>query len=120
MQASVKHCRSLNCFHGGQAKAELKFSSVILLQFCFKPIKTTGSAGEIICAVAAEENPAMIVLGSRGQGLISRTLLGSVSDYCVHHSSVPVVVVPPSDRHEKHGTDNYGGHDAVCQKTKEQ
>ena len=83
-------------------------------------IPKTGLAGEKICEVAAEEQSIMIVMGSRGQGLIRRTLLGSVSDYCVHHSHVPVIVVPQSDRHEKHGIDNFGENEAECQKTKEQ
>ncbi|KAG5457940.1 MAG: hypothetical protein BJ554DRAFT_1935, partial [Olpidium bornovanus] len=30
-------------------------------------------------------------MGSRGMGAIKRTLLGSVSDYCVHHLPIPVV-----------------------------
>lgn len=35
-------------------------------------------------------------MGSRGLGTIRRTILGSVSDYVVHHANVPVVVCPPS------------------------
>ena len=34
----------------------------------------------------------MIVLGTRGQGTVRRTILGSVSDYVVHHAHVPVTV----------------------------
>ena len=35
-----------------------------------------------------------VVIGARGHGAITGMLLGSVADYVVHHSTVPVVVVP--------------------------
>lgn len=42
--------------------------------------------------MAKEEHADIIVTGTRGQGKIRRTLLGSVSDYIIHHSHVPVLV----------------------------
>ncbi|XP_069135597.1 universal stress protein Slr1101-like [Argopecten irradians] len=51
-----------------------------------------GKAGEVILSIAKEENASLVVVGSRGLGKIRRTILGSVSDYCVHHSSVPVLI----------------------------
>ncbi|KAK3103285.1 hypothetical protein FSP39_018190 [Pinctada imbricata] len=48
--------------------------------------------GEYIVKQSKEKNAAMIVIGSRGQGKIRRTILGSVSDYVVHHASCPVIV----------------------------
>ena len=39
----------------------------------------------------------LVVAGSRGYGPLSRLLLGSVSRGIVHHSDVPVVVVPRPD-----------------------
>jgi nucleotide-binding universal stress UspA family protein len=38
---------------------------------------------------------AMLVVGSRGHGAVSSLLLGSVSNYVVHHATCPVVIVPP-------------------------
>lgn len=35
-----------------------------------------------------------VVIGARGHGALAGMLLGSVADYVVHYSSVPVVVVP--------------------------
>ena len=34
----------------------------------------------------------MIVMGTRGMGVVRRTLLGSISDYVVHHAHCPVLV----------------------------
>nr|XP_022295900.1 uncharacterized protein LOC111105802 isoform X2 [Crassostrea virginica] len=48
--------------------------------------------GEGIINVAKELNACMIVTGSRGHGKIRRTLLGSVSDYLIHHADIPVLV----------------------------
>jgi nucleotide-binding universal stress UspA family protein len=51
-------------------------------------------AGEVICKVCQDENANLIVMGTRGQGLLRRTLVGSVSDYVVHHAHTPTAVVP--------------------------
>lgn len=37
----------------------------------------------------------MLVVGSGRKGLLTRAVLGSVSEHCVRHAPVPVVVVPP-------------------------
>jgi len=52
----------------------------------------TGKPGEVICRIAEEENAAMIITGTRGMGKVRRTILGSVSDFLVHHAHCPVVV----------------------------
>lgn len=36
----------------------------------------------------------LLVEGSRGHGTVVGLLIGSVSNYCVHHARCPVVVVP--------------------------
>ena len=51
-----------------------------------------GNPGEQIIAVSTKVNAKMIIIGARGVGLIRRTLMGSVSDYVLHHSHVPVLV----------------------------
>lgn len=55
--------------------------------------------GQIICDVAKSNSADVIVVGQRGLSAFSRALLGSTSDYVLHHSDIPVVVVPtPSNK----------------------
>ncbi|CAH1790063.1 unnamed protein product [Owenia fusiformis] len=54
----------------------------------------SGKAGEAIVKFAKEENATMIVMGSRGLGAVRRTILGSVSDYVLHHFKGPVLIIP--------------------------
>lgn len=54
-----------------------------------------GEAGEQLCHLAAKSNATYIVMGSRGLGKIRRTLMGSVSDYVLHHAGVPVLICRP-------------------------
>ncbi|WAR02610.1 YQA3-like protein [Mya arenaria] len=51
-----------------------------------------GKPGEAILECAREEGATMLILGTRGMGLMRRTFMGSVSDYCLHHASFPVLV----------------------------
>uniref|UniRef100_A0A0B6XZ49 UspA domain-containing protein n=1 Tax=Arion vulgaris TaxID=1028688 RepID=A0A0B6XZ49_9EUPU len=53
---------------------------------------TSGKPGEKIVSLASEENATFIITGTRGLGKFRRTIMGSVSDYIVHHASVPVLV----------------------------
>ncbi|EDO27450.1 predicted protein, partial [Nematostella vectensis] len=64
-------------------------------------VKNIGQPGETICQLAKDLSAKHVVMGSRGCGTIRRTLLGSVSDYCVHHSSVPVTVIPPTKKRQE-------------------
>ncbi|ESO99482.1 hypothetical protein LOTGIDRAFT_203658 [Lottia gigantea] len=62
-----------------------------------------GSPGEVLIKVAEEEKAGLIVTGSRGMGTLRRTFVGSVSDYIIHHSHVPVLVCRHKDNHKDHG-----------------
>ena len=64
-----------------------------------------GNPGEQICLAADKEGADMIITGTRGQGKLRRTLLGSVSDFILHHSHVPVMVcrhTPEPAKHNSH------------------
>ena len=53
----------------------------------------TGSPAVVILDFAAAGNMDLIVMGSRGLGLVKGVLLGSVSQYIVEQSKCPVMVV---------------------------
>ncbi len=48
--------------------------------------------GHVVVQAAADEKATMIVMGTRGMGTVRRTILGSVSDYVMHHAHCPVIV----------------------------
>ena len=58
-------------------------------------VRDEQSPGHSIVHYAKEKEADCIVIGCRGQGTVRRTLLGSVSDYVIHHAKIPVIVVPP-------------------------
>jgi nucleotide-binding universal stress UspA family protein len=51
-----------------------------------------GSAGEVLIRACSDAD--LLVVGRRGHHGVA-ALLGSVSSYCVHHATTPVVVVRP-------------------------
>lgn len=53
----------------------------------------TGSPAVVILDFAASSDADLIVMGSRGLGLVKGVLLGSVSQYIVEQSKCPVLVV---------------------------
>lgn len=53
----------------------------------------TGSPAVVILEFAEKENSDLIVIGSRGLGLVKGVLLGSVSQHVVERANCPVVVV---------------------------
>ncbi|KAG2537927.1 universal stress protein YxiE-like [Panicum virgatum] len=65
-----------------------------------------GEPRETLCRAADDMGAGLLVVGSRGLGAIKRAFLGSVSDYCAHHASCPIVVVKPprDDGHRAHQT----------------
>lgn len=53
----------------------------------------TGDPGSTICDVAARVGADVVVIGSQGHGWLQRVLIGSASNYVLHHSPCPVLVM---------------------------
>ena len=54
--------------------------------------------GQVVVKTAADEGANLLVMGTRGMGMVRRTILGSVSDYVVHHAHCPVVICRHADK----------------------
>ncbi|XP_057959606.1 uncharacterized protein LOC131152028 isoform X2 [Malania oleifera] len=77
--------RALQICRGKMAQPMVKTETLIL----------EGEARDKICQVTEEMHVDLLVVGSRGLGMIKRTFLGSVSHYCAYHASCPVLIVRP-------------------------
>jgi nucleotide-binding universal stress UspA family protein len=55
-----------------------------------------GPPGASLCEQSADA--ALLVVGSSGHGAMLDALIGSVSQYCAHHSSCPLVLIPNRKR----------------------
>lgn len=61
-------------------------------------IESAEKPGHAIVDTATKTDAAFIVTGTRGMGKIRRTILGSVSDFVVHHAPCPVLVCRHKDK----------------------
>ena len=52
-----------------------------------------GDPGPAICRLAEDIDAHLIVIGSHHRGVLKRAVMGSVSEYVVHHAPCPVLVV---------------------------
>ena len=57
-----------------------------------------GRPVEVLLQVAKDADATLIVIGSHGEGAMSAAFMGSTALKLLHHSTLPVLVVP---RHEK-------------------
>lgn len=80
-----------------QAHADRLLASVAE-DYGLKPLAcqvAVGSPAEEILRAAADQEPELVVVGSRGRGELRSAVLGSVSMSVAQHAACPVVVVPP-------------------------
>lgn len=59
----------------------------------FTPIIRTGVPGSVITSLVDEENIDLIIMGNSGKGSLSSFIMGSVSQYVIHHVKVPVLII---------------------------
>ncbi|XP_004242313.1 universal stress protein PHOS34 [Solanum lycopersicum] len=52
-----------------------------------------GDARSVLCDAVEKHHASMLVVGSHGYGVLKRAVLGSVSDYCAHHTHCSVMIV---------------------------
>jgi nucleotide-binding universal stress UspA family protein len=68
-----------------EAKRRVGDAAVELVSRCDRP-------GDVL--VEQAQGASLLVVGTRGHGAVGNLLLGSVSQFVIHHASCPVVVVP--------------------------
>ena len=61
-----------------------------------RPLVVEGQPADVLVWTARGAD--LLVVGSRGHGEFTSALLGSVSHYCVHHASCPVLVIRGADQ----------------------
>ncbi|GMH13129.1 hypothetical protein Nepgr_014970 [Nepenthes gracilis] len=52
-----------------------------------------GDPREVICEMVNSLKADLLVMGSRGYGVLARSIMGSVSNHCVQNANCPVLVV---------------------------
>ncbi|KAI9343165.1 hypothetical protein BDR26DRAFT_858658 [Obelidium mucronatum] len=62
----------------------------------YRALSVIGPVREGLVHKIKELNATTVIVGSRGANLLSRSLLGSVSNYLAHHCHCPVLVVKPN------------------------
>lgn len=73
------------------AQAEARFKAQ---QIQVDSVVLRGDPAQSVLNTATEKSCDLIVMGSHQRGAVKRFLLGSVSNYVVHHSACPVLIVP--------------------------
>ncbi|WXR62206.1 universal stress protein [Peptostreptococcaceae bacterium AGR-M142] len=62
-----------------------------------RTVSSVGHPAEEIISKAIEEDVDLIIMATHGMGGLKRFLIGSVTNNVVHHSKVPVLVLPHKD-----------------------
>lgn len=59
----------------------------------FTPVIRVGVPGNVITSLVEEENIDLVIMGNSGKGSLSSFIMGSVSQYVIHHVKVPVLII---------------------------
>ena len=60
-------------------------------------VATLGKAGETITGYARENNVGLIAMATHGRGGLGRALFGSVADYVLRTSGLPLLIIRPQE-----------------------
>lgn len=60
--------------------------------------QATGHPGKIICNLAETWGADLVIMGRRGNTPLGELLLGSVSQYVIHHAPCSILLVHPQDQ----------------------
>lgn len=85
-----------NGFINIKAKAERLLAALkeeIPLELDYEEIVETGIPGAGITEIVEQQGIDMVVIGNSGKGAVSSFVMGSVSQYVIHHVKCPVLVV---------------------------
>lgn len=92
-------------FNDPKIEMDRQRAGLAIAKECAKPIQEAhfscetrllvGNPRESILEYVEQEGASLVIVGSRGMGTLKRTLVGSTSDFLVHHCKVPVLVVRP-------------------------
>lgn len=75
-------------FHSATVPLQMAHKFILVTEDVYEP-------GHAIVEAAVKYDANLIVVGSRGLGVVSRSILGSTSSYVIHHGHVPALVCPP-------------------------
>lgn len=57
------------------------------------PVLKAGVPGAVIADMTEEKGIDLIIMGNSGKGALSSFIMGSVSQYVIHHVKVPVLII---------------------------
>jgi nucleotide-binding universal stress UspA family protein len=95
--------------HLAELEVKMKQESKIILESLLKQalsqsqnifvdcVSIRGDARHELITLIEEMKPDLVVMNSRGMGLIKSMIVGSVSLHLLHHSSVPVMILKDQD-----------------------
>ena len=76
------------------AQTFLEESKRFLGDESIETIVNSGEFGDVILETAQKLNADIIVLGTHGRRGLDRILIGSVTENVLHHSSIPLFIIP--------------------------
>ncbi|GAA5812591.1 hypothetical protein MFLAVUS_006048 [Mucor flavus] len=79
-------------------EAKKTMSQMLLFDVELITYTVCGRVKDVLCNLIDEMTLTMVVCGSRGRGTVKGLLMGSISTYLVHKSSVPVTVIRPQKK----------------------